>query len=186
MGNKITVDSATMMNKVFEVIEAKKIFDIKYSQISICINPTSFVHAIIQFKDGMIKIIAHDTTMKIPIANTLEKNKKNHDIVKKISIDHLKKINFEKVDLRKYPLVNIIKKIPQNHSLFETIIVTINDELVHLYLKDKIKFVDISRLFFKIISDKDFQKYKKIKPKNINNILKLIKYVRSKIKLMEL
>ena len=175
-----------MMNKVFEVIEAKNIFNIKYNQISICINPTSFVHAIIKFNDGMIKVVAHDTTMKIPIMNTLEKIKKNYENTKNISLEDLKKINFEKVDFRKYPLVNIIKKIPQNHSLFETIIVTINDELVHLYLKDKIKFVDISKLFFKIISNKNFQKYKKIKPKNINNILKLIKYVRSKIKLMEL
>jgi 1-deoxy-D-xylulose-5-phosphate reductoisomerase len=58
MGKKISVDSATMMNKVFEIIEAKKIFDLSYDQLGILVHPASYVHAIIKFKDGMIKIIA--------------------------------------------------------------------------------------------------------------------------------
>ena len=71
MGAKISVDSSTMMNKIFEIIEAKKIFNIDYKQISILIHPKSYVHAVLKFNDGMIKILAHDTTMEIPISNTL-------------------------------------------------------------------------------------------------------------------
>ena len=67
MGKKISVDSATMMNKVFEIIEAKKIFNISYKKLSILIHPKSYVHAIIKLKNGITKIIVHDTNMRIPI-----------------------------------------------------------------------------------------------------------------------
>ena len=71
MGKKISVDSSTMINKVYEVIEAKNIFNIPYKSIKIIIHPNSYIHGIIKFKNGLIKLIAHDTTMKIPIFNTL-------------------------------------------------------------------------------------------------------------------
>src|SRR6056300_1095203 len=74
MGKKISVDSATLMNKVFEIIEAKKIFNLNYDKLDILVQPSSYVHAIIKFKDGMIKIVAHDTNMKIPIFNSLNIN----------------------------------------------------------------------------------------------------------------
>jgi len=74
MGKKISVDSATMMNKVFEIIEAKKIFDLKYEQLEVLVHPSSYVHAITKFNDGMIKIIAHDTNMTIPIFNSIYDN----------------------------------------------------------------------------------------------------------------
>ena len=67
MGKKISVDSATMMNKVFEVIEAQKIFNIDKSKFRILIHPKSYVHAIVKFKSGIIKFLAHDTNMRIPI-----------------------------------------------------------------------------------------------------------------------
>ena len=71
MGKKISIDSATLMNKIFEVIEAKKIFNIEFNKFKILIHPQSYIHAIIKFKNGLIKIIAHDTDMKIPIFNSL-------------------------------------------------------------------------------------------------------------------
>ena len=77
MGQKISIDSATMMNKVFEIIEAHKIFNIPYKNLKILIHPKSYVHAILKFQDGMIKIIAHDTNMKIPIHNSLYSIKLN-------------------------------------------------------------------------------------------------------------
>ena len=71
MGKKITIDSATLMNKVFEVIEAKNIFNIDYKKIDILTHPKSYIHAIVKFKDGLAKILAHDPDMKIPIYNSL-------------------------------------------------------------------------------------------------------------------
>ena len=76
-GKKITVDSSTMMNKVFEIIEAKNIFNVDLKKLSILIHPKSYLHALIVFNNGMIKLIAHDTTMEIPIFNSLYVNKAN-------------------------------------------------------------------------------------------------------------
>ena len=70
-GKKITIDSATLMNKVFEVIEAKNIFNINYKKISILTHPKSYIHAIVKFENGLTKILAHDPDMKIPIYNSL-------------------------------------------------------------------------------------------------------------------
>ena len=77
MGKKITIDSATLMNKVFEVIEAKNIFDIGYDKISILTHPKSYVHTIIKFKNGLSKFLIHEPDMTIPIYNSIyfEKNK---------------------------------------------------------------------------------------------------------------
>ena len=108
MGKKISVDSATMMNKVFEIIEAKKIFNLNYDKLDILVHPTSYVHAIIKFKDGMIKIIAHDTNMKIPIFNSLYDNQKNIK-TDQINIKKLNFLNFKKVDTNKFPSIKIIK-----------------------------------------------------------------------------
>ena len=83
MGNKITIDSSTLMNKVFEVIEAKNIFNLNLDKISILIHPKSYIHALISFNDGMIKIIAHETTMDIPILNSLF-NERNQIIKTKV------------------------------------------------------------------------------------------------------
>jgi 1-deoxy-D-xylulose-5-phosphate reductoisomerase len=96
MGKKISVDSATMMNKVFEIIEAKKIFDLNYSKLDILVHPSSYVHAIIKFKDGMIKIIAHDTDMKIPIFNSLYDNKQKGIRSDQLNLKKLNNLNLKK------------------------------------------------------------------------------------------
>ena len=75
MGKKISVDSATMMNKVFEVIEAQRIFNISYKNIKILIHPESYLHSIVTFNNGITKFLVHDTNMKIPIFNSIYTNK---------------------------------------------------------------------------------------------------------------
>ena len=88
MGKKISVDSATMMNKVFEVIEACKLFKFDKSKYKIMIHPQSYVHSIIRFKNGLIKMILYNTDMKIPISNILYKNKNNVLKISNIKIEH--------------------------------------------------------------------------------------------------
>tara|TARA_Y100000741_G_C18218549_1_gene544833 strand:+ start:78 stop:1241 length:1164 start_codon:yes stop_codon:yes gene_type:complete len=182
MGKKISVDSATMMNKIFEVIEAKNIFNINYDKLSIFIHPKSYVHALVKFNDGMTKIVLHDTTMKVPIFNTLycenEKNYKSN----KIDLKKLNNLDLNLIDEKKFPLIKILKQIPNKSSLFETVIVSANDELVNLYLENKIQFIDIQNKLLKLVKLKEFQKYKRIKPINIENIYKLNKYVAIKTK----
>ena len=184
MGKKISVDSATMMNKVFEIIEAKKIFNLKYDKLDILVHPSSYIHAITKFNDGMIKIIAHDTNMKIPIFNSLYDNKR-----KKITTDllNLKKLNFldfKKVDTDKFPSIKIIKKLQSKDSLLETIIVLANDELVNLFLLKKINFNDIVNILQKLINMKKFKKYSQKNPGNIKTIISLNNYIRKKINKM--
>ena len=83
MGKKISIDSATMMNKLFEIIEAKNIFNLEYKKLSILIHPKSYVHAIIKFKNGMTKILIHETSMEIPIFNALYYNDLNKNFIKR-------------------------------------------------------------------------------------------------------
>ena len=94
----------------------------------------------------------------------------------------LNNLDFQHVDKNKFPVVNILKEVPKSSSLFETLIVSANDELVELFLKKRIQFVDIYKKLSKLISLNEFQQYKKIKVKNLSNIILLDKYVRSKIK----
>ena len=172
MGKKISTDSATMINKVFEVIEAKKLFKISYQKLAIIIHPKSYVHAIIKLKNGITKIIVHDTNMKIPIFNSLYSSKKIINS-KKLDFETLNNLNFKAVDPIKFPLIKVLKMLPNNTSLFETILVSINDKFVELFLSNKIKFTDISRKMNKMLNLYNFKKYKKIKPKNIEEIIKM-------------
>jgi len=181
MGKKISVDSATMMNKVFEIIEAKKIFDLSYDQLGILVHPASYVHAIIKFKDGMIKIIAHDTNMRIPIFNSLYDNQHKDIKTDQINIKKLNFLNFKKVDTNKFPSINIIKRLKNRESVVETIIVLANDELVNLFLLKKLNFTDITSLLQKLINMKVFKNLNQNKPGNIKSIIYLNKFIREQI-----
>jgi 1-deoxy-D-xylulose-5-phosphate reductoisomerase len=181
MGKKISVDSATLMNKVFEIIEAKKIFDLRYDQLDILIHHSSYVHAIIKFNDGMIKIIAHDTNMKIPISNSLNESQINFIKTDKLNINKLNFLNFKQVDIERFPSISLIKKFNDNESLLETIIVLANDELVNLFLLKKIRFTDINLIIQKLINMSVFKSYIQKKPGNIKSLLALNALVRLRI-----
>ena len=181
MGNKITVDSSTLMNKVFEIIEAKNIFNIGYKKLSILTHPDSYVHAILKFNSGLSKIILHDTNMLIPIHNTIYKDEKKKIKSKKLNLDMLNNLDLKKVDLKKFPVIKILNLLPKDTSLFETVLVSANDKLVDLFLNKKISFLDIQNILFKILNLNEFKELKKIKPKTIKEIVKINQYVYSKI-----
>ena len=104
-------------------------------------------------------LVIHDTDMKIPIHNTIYDDKKKFKKLNNINIKKLNNLDLKKPDLKKFPLVNVLRKIPKKQSLFETIIVSTNDTLVDLFLKNKIKFNSLAKIFFLIINDKNFKKY---------------------------
>ena len=106
------------MNKVFEVIEAKKIFEISLKKFKVIIHPKSYIHSIIKFKSGLIKLVAHETNMKIPIFNSIYDGSFKVFKSKKINLKLLNNLNFNKVDSKKYPLINILKKVPEENTLF--------------------------------------------------------------------
>jgi 1-deoxy-D-xylulose-5-phosphate reductoisomerase len=186
MGKKITIDSATMMNKVFEVIEAKKIFDLNYNQLKILIHPKSYLHAIVKFNNGLSKLLVHDTNMTIPIFNSIYLHSDKKIKSKKINIKILNNLDLKKIDTTRFPVIKILEKMKNKDSLFETIIVSANDKLVNLFLSKKIKFISISRILLKICSIAEFKKFKSIKPKNIDEINNLADYVSLKIDSMSI
>ena len=184
MGSKISIDSATLMNKVFEVIEAQRIFNIDSSKFKILIHPKSYVHAIIKFNNGLTKILVHDTDMKIPIFNSIYYKKNLKIKSSKLDLNILNNLDFSRVNLKKFPSIKILNKIPKNISLYETVLVSANDQLVDLFLKNKINFQKITAFLKKILGMKIFLKYKKRSPKNYKEIIKLSDYVRLKTKLL--
>ena len=181
MGKKITIDSATLMNKVFEVIEAKNIFYLSYKNISIMTHPKSYVHAIVKFKNGLIKILVHEPDMKIPIHNSLYLHEHKSYKSKSINFNYLNNLNLKKVNQVKFPSVRLLNKLPKESSLYETVLITINDYLVSKFLKKEINFKKLIHLINKISNYKEFKKFKKIKPKNANDIYRLKDYVSSKM-----
>ncbi len=180
MGKKISVDSATLMNKVFEVIEAQRIFNIDIKKFEILIHPNSYIHSIVKFINGQIKILAHDTDMKIPIFNSIYQNQIKKFDNKKVNINLLNKLNLKYVDLKKFSNIKILKKIKNYNTLYETALISANDELVDLFIKNKIKFLDISRYLNKILKTKTFAQLINQKPQHIKEILRLSKEVRLK------
>ena len=181
MGKKITIDSATLMNKVFEVIEAKNIFDINYDKISILTHPKSYVHTIIKFRNGLSKFLIHEPDMTIPIYNSIYFQKNKNINPRPLDFKTLNNLCLHKVEKNKFPLVGILNKLPKNSSLFETILITVNDYLVHKFLDKKINFQELTKLIYKISNLREFQKFKKIKPKNIKQIYNLRDYVHLKL-----
>ena len=178
MGKKISIDSATMMNKIFEVIEAMKIFNLELNKFKILIHPKSYVHSIIHFNNGLTKILAHETTMEIPIINalysnneTFQFNDKNFDFIK------LNNLNLIKPSIKEFPLLKILNnKI--NNTYFEIILVSLNDELVKRYLENKISYISIHKLILKLLKKPYFSKYYKLRPNNINEIKNMVNIVK--------
>ena len=170
MGKKISVDSANLMNKVFEVIEACKIFKFNTKKYRIIIHPQSYVHSIIRFKNGLIKMILYNTDMKIPISNILYGRKNYIPDIKKIDTKILSNMSFQTVNPKYFPSIKLISKCLNLGSLAPTIVNASNEVLVNLFLTKKIGFLDIVATINKIFKDKDFKKYATRKPKSINDI----------------
>ena len=119
--------------------------------------------------------------MKIPIFNTLYSNDNPHLPSNNLDIKILNNLNFKKVDDKRFPMIKLLTLLPKKNSLYETVIVSANDALVELFLKKKIKFHQIHKKLFELIRLKEFTKYKKKYPRNINDIYNLNDYVHLKL-----
>ncbi len=183
MGKKISIDSATMVNKVFEIIEANKLFNLSIKKIKVLSHPQSYVHAIVKFKNGLTKILIHDTNMKVPIFNSLFNSGSGVINSKMLDIKKLNNLNLNKINTRHFPALKIINSFsPNTNSLLETVLVSANDELVELFLKNKIQFLDITKKLIAILKLKEFKILRTKKPNNLAQIIRLNRYVRLKTK----
>ena len=182
MGKKISIDSATLMNKMLELIEAQKLFSIKENKIEIVIHPQSLVHAIIELKNGLCKFIYHDTTMIIPIANALFDGHFNIEDFLKIKNNKKKyffeNLNFMNVDQKRFPIIKLKKRLNEHFST-PIIINAVNEVLVDEYLKKRILFNSFYKYLSMVMSDRNYKKYAIKEPDNINQILQIDRWSRS-------
>jgi 1-deoxy-D-xylulose-5-phosphate reductoisomerase len=177
MGKKITIDSSTLMNKIFELIEAQKLFDLDEKKIDILIHPESLVHAIVVLKNGLIKFIYHDTSMIIPLVNAIFDGDLNIDDFYKFKIktnkkNYLDNLTFKKVDKKIFPSINLKKRLNEYPST-SIIINACNEILVDQFLQKNIPFLSISKIINNILNDKNYKKYAIRNPLNIKQILEI-------------
>ena len=170
MGKKISVDSANLMNKVFEIVEAYRLFKFDKKKYRIIIHPQSYVHSIIRFKNGLTKMILYNSDMKIPISNLLYKDNNKFINSKKIESKTLDKMNFYEVDKKKFPSIKLIEKCLNFGPSCSIIVNATNEVLVELFLKGKINYLDIVDTINMIFKDKEFKKYARRKAGSINDI----------------
>ena len=171
MGKKISVDSATLMNKVLEVTEALKLFPFKLNQYKIIIHPDSLIHAIVQLKNGTSVLLYHFPDMKIPIGNALLKNfnYKYLNVEKKESYKKIHTLNFSQVDKKRFPSVNLIPEM--NSKKATPIIVNAANEIfVDEFLKNNISFNDIVSNLKLVLKDKSYIKTSKLSVSSLKNI----------------
>tara|TARA_B100000035_G_scaffold297074_1_gene289538 strand:+ start:3530 stop:4705 length:1176 start_codon:yes stop_codon:yes gene_type:complete len=176
MGKKISIDSSTLMNKVLEVIEAQKIFNISPKKISIVIHPESLIHALIELKNGLTYFIYHETSMTVPISNAIfEKNLDIKDFLKTNKFkfqNKLKNLTFRNVDTKLFPTVNLINDINKYPSA-SIIVNACNEILVDQFLRKNIEFLSIFRTIKTILNDRNYKKYAIRRPQNINQIIEI-------------
>ena len=149
MGDKITIDSATMMNKGLEVIEAHYLFDLPYNRIETILHKESLVHGLIYFRDGTVKASMSVSDMRIPILYALHYPKRMHypsrlDLVN---------MSFQPMDEARYPLLRLAYQVGHEGGLLPTVMNAANEAAVKLFLKKKISFLDIEKIVMKTVSD---------------------------------
>ena len=178
MGKKISVDSSTLMNKILELIEAQKLFNIPIDKLDILIHPNSLVHAIIELRNGLYEFIYHETSMIIPIANAIFEGNLDIDKFYKIRKNVIaKNINFQKVDKKKFPLIKI-KNLANKYSSTPIIINASNEILVDQFLKEKIPFLAIPKIIMNVLKDRNYKKNAIKRLKNLDQIYKIDQWAR--------
>jgi len=146
MGSKITIDSATMMNKGFELIEAHYLFDVAYEKIEAMLHRESIVHSMVEFEDT--SVIAHLglPDMRIPIAYALYYPNRTAFQAKSLDLTTLGSLHFEKIDFERYPLLALAVQVGREKGLMPATMNAANEAAVQLFLEGKISFLDIEAL----------------------------------------
>ena len=144
MGKKVTIDSATLMNKGLELIEARWLFGINPQQLSILIHPQSIVHSLVELKDGSVLSQLSPTDMKIPIQYALTYPQREKALLPSLDLGKVKNLEFFEVDENKFPLISLARQALEEGESFPVAINAANEVAVEAFLKRMIKFLDIS------------------------------------------
>ena len=177
MGNKITIDSATMMNKGFEIIEAHYLFDIPYNKIEAILHKESIVHSMVEFNDGTIKAELGVSDMHTPISYALRYPSHNYKESEELNLIGLN-LHFEKLSYERFPCLNFAYLAAKLGGIYYAVLNASNEAAVYLFLNDKIKFLEIENIIYKELTN---DSYKNIEY-NLDNVLKISKEIIERIK----
>ena len=146
MGDKITIDSATLMNKGLEVIEAKWLFDIEVENVEVVIHPQSIIHSMVEFKDRSIKAQLGIPDMKIPIQYAITYPKRISSDFPRMDFKKYNTLTFEEPDLEKFECLDLAYKVLQEDGTYPVVLNAANEVAVDLFLKNQISFLDIPKI----------------------------------------
>lgn len=173
MGNKITIDSATLMNKGFEVIETHWLYNIGYDKIDVVIHPQSIIHSLVEFKDKSVLAQLGYPNMKIPIQYALSWPKRFNSNQKQLNLAEIKNLSFEKPDFNKFPCLKYAYEAGNIGGIMGAVLNAANEIAVYAFLDNKIKFLDIPKIIKKMMT-----KHKTIKNPSLKQILEVDKKIR--------
>lgn len=168
MGAKITIDSATMMNKGFEVIEAHHLFNVPYEKIDTILHPQSIVHSMVEFKDGTIKAELGSADMHTPISYALRYP--HHEIEESKTLDLIGlNLEFKELSKKRFPCLEYAYYAAKMGGVYPAVLNAANEAAVYLFLNEKIEFLEIEKIIYNEITNK---KYKDI-PYTLENVVSL-------------
>jgi len=151
MGRKISVDSATLMNKGLEVIEAKHLFSIAPDKIKVLIHPEAIVHSMVEFTDGAILAQMGATDMRLPIQFALNYPKRADIALATLDFNKMQQLNFLQPDFKKFPCLELANVACKLGGTYPAVINAADEEVVCAYLKERIKFIDIPKIIEKVL-----------------------------------
>lgn len=146
MGEKITIDSATMMNKGFEIIEAKYLFGLPLSKIDILLHDESVIHSLVEFVDNSFLADLGPADMRIPIAHALFEGKRKIINTKSLELEELGSLHFRKMDIKRYPCISYALKAIKIGGSLPTVLNASNEEAVYSFLRGDIAFLEIEEI----------------------------------------
>ena len=150
MGPKITIDSATLMNKGLEVLEARWLFGILYERIHVIVHPESIIHSMVEFVDGSLKMQASLPSMHLPILDALSYpfrlNTSGTGLVRELNWAEVLRLNFETLDITRFPCFRLALEAAKQGDTYPSVLVGADEEAVALFLAGKIGFLEIAKL----------------------------------------
>lgn len=176
MGSKITIDSATMINKGFEIIEAYYLFGIEIDKIETLIHRESIIHGMVEYNDGTVIAQMAIPDMRIPIEYALLYPIRNKNEYKKIDFEKIRNLSFEKMDLERFPLLKIAYDVIRVKGILPTVFNAANEAAVNLFLKDKIGFLEIENIVISSVNNA-----KNIIKPSISDIIRVDKMIKEEI-----
>ena len=177
MGAKITIDSATLMNKGFEMLEAMNLFDVELSRIKVVIHPQSVVHGVLELKDGSFFLHAGKTDMRIPIMHALFYPERKEYPFGRVDLTSLSPVEFEPVDEEKFRSLYLARWAGEMRGVYIPVLVGADEEAVSLFLEGRIGFLDIVDLIEKVLSSVNIPDLE-----DLEGILEAIEWARRKVR----